>query len=238
MTSWINKNSRPKPKIYPENTSKNPENGIKQDNITFIIPSINRDSLYNTLLSLMAQKVDNWKAIIIFDGCEPYNSRLLELLSDKHFIYFSINKLGNTKDINHGQAGFVRNIGMNLVNTQWIGFIDDDDTLLPNYTEKLLEEIKITPNVELVVFRMIDKNNIIPPINFNLIEKDNVGISFCFKTELYKQGFKFKQSELEDFNLIKDIQNMKIKIVISPYITYIVRNSTKVNIIGNRAIIN
>ena len=207
--------------------------------ITFIIPTINRHSLINTLLSLKSQKEDNWKAIIIFDGVYPSDIRLLDLLSDTHFTYFSIDKLGVTKGVNHGSAGYVRNIGMNLVNTEWIGFVDDDDILLPNYTEKIIEEIRITPLTDLIIFRMIDKNKIIPPVYLKTIELGKVGISFCFKTELYRQGFKFKQSEYEDFNLIKDIKDANKKIVISPYTTYIVRNSnTRHNINSIRVIIN
>jgi len=205
---------------HDESIEQRLEDGL----ITFIIPTINRPALINTLLSLKSQKIDNWKAIVIFDGCIPSDVRLLDLLSDKHFTHFSIDKVGTIKGIKHGMAGYVRNIGMDLVNTQWIGFVDDDDVLLPDYTEKLLEEIMITPHADLILFRMIH-NEMIPSIDVKTIEVGHVGISFCFKTELYKRGFKFKQSEREDFNLIKDIQHMNHKIVISPYITYRVKNS-------------
>jgi glycosyltransferase involved in cell wall biosynthesis len=40
------------------------------DTITFIIPSIGRDSLKNTIRSLLNQTSDKWKAIIVFDGCK------------------------------------------------------------------------------------------------------------------------------------------------------------------------
>lgn len=36
--------------------------------ITFIIPSINRETLSRTIDSLFKQSNPNWKAIIIFDG--------------------------------------------------------------------------------------------------------------------------------------------------------------------------
>lgn len=193
--------------------------------ITFIIPSINRETLYETLMSLQKQTIDNWKAIIIFDGCEPTDKNLIELLSNDHFLHFSINKLGVIRDLTHGAAGFVRNIAMNIVTTPWIGFLDDDDCLLPTYTSALLEEIKITPSTDVVLFRMIDKDQIIPPNYINNIVRDYVGISFCYKTALFREGFQFEQSEKEDFNLLNSIKNAKKKMVISPFITYLVRDS-------------
>jgi hypothetical protein len=206
--------------------------------ITFIIPTINRIRLFLTIKSLLSQKINNWKAIIIFDGCRPTNSDLINLLNDNRFLYFSINKLGIIKDITHGAAGFVRNIGMNLVTTPWIGFIDDDDILLPNYTSSLVEELNITPNVDLITFRMIDNKIIIPQSYTNDIEHGNIGISFCYKTKLFREGFKFIQSEKEDYDLINSVKNAKKKIIISPYITYIVRNSSIFNNKLKRVIIN
>jgi glycosyltransferase involved in cell wall biosynthesis len=198
------------------------------EHITFIIPTINRRTLSNALVSLINQSVTNWKAIIVFDGCTPTDRKLLELLSDSRFLYISINKLGTLKDSIgiHGTAGYVRNIGMSLVTTPWIGFLDDDDTLCPNYTAELIKEIMLTPQVDLIIFRMIDDNKIYPPNNINTIISGLFGISFCFKTQLYQEGFKFKQSGLEDYYLLKDIQDTNHKIVISPNITYNVRNST------------
>jgi len=36
--------------------------------ITFIIPSINRDSIIRTIDSLLKQTNNNWKCIIVYDG--------------------------------------------------------------------------------------------------------------------------------------------------------------------------
>jgi hypothetical protein len=206
-----------------ESFNKNNRNVL----ITFIIPTINRNTLINALHSLLNQYESNWKAIIVFDGIIPSDNKLLALLSDSRFLYISVNKVGKLKDSIgiHGTAGYVRNIGMSLVTTPWIGFLDDDDILLPNYTSNLMEEIVLTPSADLILFRMVDTNKIYPPSNVKKIISGLVGISFCFKTQLYQLGFKFKQSEHEDYYLIKDIQDAIHTIVMSPYITYIVRNS-------------
>ena len=38
------------------------------NNITFIVPTIGRISLNNSIKSLLNQTIENWNAIIIFDG--------------------------------------------------------------------------------------------------------------------------------------------------------------------------
>jgi glycosyltransferase involved in cell wall biosynthesis len=206
--------------------------------ITFIIPSINRDTLPFTIKSLLSQKYNKWKAIIIFDGCQPTSTELLNLLKDDRILYFSIKKLGLVKDIIHGAAGFVRNIGMNLVTTPWIGFVDDDDVILPNYINALTEELKINPTAELISFRMMDNDEILPPDTIYEIKSGRIGISFCFKTDLFKEGFKFVQSEQEDFDFIDRIKNANKKIILSPFITYIVRNSLIKTATRKRIVIN
>jgi hypothetical protein len=206
--------------------------------ITFIIPTINRYTLYSALESIYNQSVTNWKAIVIFDGCEPTCPKILQLLSNNRFLYFSINKKGIIKDKTHGAAGFVRNIAMSIVNTPWTGFLDDDDYILPNYTQSLIDEININPLAELISFRMIDKEQIIPPDFITSIKFGYIGISFCFRTQLFQEGFKFIQSEQEDFDFINSINNSRKKIIISPFITYIVRDSPIIYNKFRRIIIN
>lgn len=198
----------------------------KDSLITFIIPSVNRNTLSRALISLQNQIVNNWKAIIIFDGCEPTDPEIIKLLSDNRILYISINKKGKLiEEGGHSSAGFVRNIGMSLVKTPYIGFLDDDDVILKDYTQKLIEEIKLNPNLDLVSFRMNNNNNIIPSDSVNDVIVGQIGISFCYKTVLFQKGYMFKQSQIEDFDLINDIKNAKMQIIISPYITYLVGDS-------------
>jgi hypothetical protein len=195
--------------------------------ITFVIPSVNRSSLNRAILSLKNQVLNNWSAIIVFDGCEPNDN---ELLSDSRILYISINKLGKLNKLNgHSSAGFVRNIGMSLVTTPYTGFLDDDDILLPEYTQKLVEELTLNPDASLISFRMVNKNGIIPSHSTQDIIAGQIGISFCYKTELFRKGFKFRQSQIEDFEFANDINKAKMKIVLSPYITYLVEDTPLVS---------
>ena len=43
---------------------------IEKNKITFIIPSINRTTLTNSVNSLLNQTDKNWKCIIIYDGVD------------------------------------------------------------------------------------------------------------------------------------------------------------------------
>lgn len=201
--------------------------------ITFIIPTMNRITLFSTIYSLISQTMDKWKAIIIFDGCSPSDQHLLAALNDKRFLCITITKLGTE---NH--AGYVRNIGLELADTSWVGFVDDDDILTPNYIERLQEEIAITPSADAIVFKMADRGRIVPPLNYNSIVIGEVGISFAYKRSLIKEGFLFEPSSIEDFNLLKKMEMAKKRIVFSPFVTYLVRHHPYMDGPSHRIIFN
>ena len=97
------------------------DNIMKSDNIiTFIIPTIGRETLKNTLISLQYQTIKNWNAIIIFDGCNQNINNI-----DDRIKIVCCNKLGT----NINNAGLVRNYGIGLANTKWVAFLDDDDVI-------------------------------------------------------------------------------------------------------------
>lgn len=192
--------------------------------ITFIIPSINRNTLSRTISSIIHQTDSSWNAIVIFDGCEPSDPNLLELLSDSRILFISIQRRGSTDHPMHGTAGTVRNIGMSLAMTSWIGFVDDDDHLASYYVSKLREEIETTPSLSTIIFKMVILNDILPPCNYKELTHSFVGISFAIRTSLIENGFLFRQSGSEDFDLLKDIEASKHKMVLSSYITYFVRD--------------
>lgn len=189
--------------------------------LTFIIPSIGRKTLINTIESLKNQTNKNFKCIIIFDGIKP-NIKL----EDKRFLITSCEKKGENKN----NSGLVRNIGIELSNTNWIAFVDDDDILTTDYVEKFYIEINLKPNLKTIIFRMVGIYNnvykIFPKVADNNFIRNNVGISFAIHKDIYfNQKIKFKNSSTEDFYLLDDIRKNKDNLmVISPYITYIIRN--------------
>lgn len=201
--------------------------------VTFIIPTIGRRTISNTINSLFHQTSENWLAIIVIDGDN------INITVDDERI--SIIKIKKTGEKNH--AGNVRNQAFPLVKTEWIAFVDDDDCVTNDYIERLQEEISITPDCTTVLFRMYNANlitNILPEPNVINFEYCKVGISFAIKTEI-TQKYKFEPSHTEDYSYLNKLRLDKNKIVLSPYVTYLANSSDfdyKHSKNYNRAIIN
>jgi len=203
--------------------------------ITFIIPTIGRQTLIDTVESLYNLNTPNpssdWFAIIIFDNCigsrliksELYEQIMKIDIENKIRIIQNNEHIGNQSKRN--SAGLVRNIGIQSIDflTEWIGFVDDDDTLSPNYIINLKSEIEISSSIQVCIFRMIYENNYVLPSKYDRnILRGKVGISFALKYCLTKQ-YLFTNNPFEDFLYLKSLQNMGIKILISSYISYYVR---------------
>lgn len=180
--------------------------------ITFIVPTICRSTLDRSLLSLKNQTNPNWNAIVVFDGITPTITN-----DDDRIQFLTIEKKGN------GWSGHVRNEGMKHVKTNWIGFLDDDDTLTPDYVEKF--QIESQKNSDVIIFRMQYSNGLIlPPPDDTTFKINHVGISFCFKTSLFQvENIQFNQCGVEDFDLLDRFRQNNKNIIISKYITYLVR---------------
>ena len=182
------------------------------DQITFIIPSINKPSLERSLTSLKNQTNPNWNAIVVFDGVPTTFEN-----TDNRIQFITINKKGN------GYAGYVRNEGIKYVKTEWVGFLDDDDTLTSDYVEKF--HLELEKQADVIIFKMKYTDGLVLPLeDHTTFIQNNVGISFCLKTSIFQiEGIQFNQCEIEDFDLLNRLREQNKKIVISDHITYLVR---------------
>lgn len=185
--------------------------------ITFIIPTIGRDSLKESLNTIINQDDNDWNVIIIFDGIKNNIE-----INDPRIKIFEIDKIGNEKIKN--SSGLVRNIGIkNATNTEWIGFLDDDDYLSLDYISNLKKEILLNNQIEVCIFRMAYENKCVLPTKFDKnIIKNKVGISFCVKKYI-TTSILFNNNPYEDYLFLKEVQYKKYKIIISSYVTYFVR---------------
>ena len=188
--------------------------------ITFIIPTIGRETLSKSINSLINQTHSEWHAIIIFDGLKNNLEDEL-ILIDKRIIFIELNeKLGN--GIN--SAGLVRNYGMDFVKTEWTAFLDDDDTLSPLYIETFYKEYEFYPDIDVLIFRMKLENRIVPKMGCTNFEICDVGISFILRTSIFKEdGLQFIPDGAEDYLFLDKIRNNGYNMMISPYVTYFVR---------------
>jgi glycosyltransferase involved in cell wall biosynthesis len=201
--------------------------------ITFIIPTIGRDTLEKSIESILNQTNPNWKLIIIFDGIKSTIS-----ISNPKIEIIEISKTG--EGIN--SAGNVRNKGIKYVKTEWVGFLDDDDTIANDYVETFYNEINNYPNIDTLIFRMYNENKhiIYPFPNSDNFYEGDVGISFVVKTQIFDK-IKFTPSGIEDFIFLDELRKKKYIIMISPHIKYFVNglnDSNKMFEKCNRVIIN
>lgn len=193
--------------------------------INFIIPSIGRSTINYTLNSLVNQTKTNWNCFVGFDGKSEGDIDSNIIVDDSRIKYIYLkDKIGSEKE-HHGNAGQVRNCIIDNIdnNLEWIGFVDDDDTLSKFYIE-IFELEKSKHKFDCCVFRMrYDKNNekVIPPLGMDYLKQNYVGISFCVNREFIKtKNIKFCNDNAEDFKFLKEICDNGGKIHISSHITY------------------
>ncbi len=202
--------------------------------ITFIIPTIGRLSLTYTIQSLQKLKHPDWRGLILFDGIKNTNWKNIST-QEPRISFLEIPKTGEYQpNVFGSRSGLVRQIAIqhilsnsNINENDWIGFVDDDDTLSPFYIDYLNNEIEINPDVEVVLFRMIYRNMIVlPPKETSQFEKGKVGISFCFKTKLLTQypQLSFQNNSFEDFLFLNQLLQHNCHCIISPHIAYYVKS--------------
>jgi hypothetical protein len=215
------------------------DKNIDSSLVTFIIPSIGRYTLHHTILSLINQTCTNWNAIIVFDGCKNnidweyiYKEQEKDEVKkeeknrknniSKKITCFEIEKTCGV--IN--QASDVRNYGIQKVepSVQWIGFVDDDDTIHPHYVQYFLEEYRIC-DFDVYIYRMIMDNRIIPAHNCYDFTPGDVGISFLCKKEIFDNIY-FQNSHTEDFDFLANARNNNYKLIISEKIYYYVKQNS------------
>ena len=96
--------------------------------LTFIIPTIGRETLNHSINSIINQTNKNWKCIIVFDGVKNN--------FDIHHENIEIYEIEKTKGVIN-QASDVRNYGIQKAQTNWIAFLDDDDTIADDFRKYL-----------------------------------------------------------------------------------------------------
>jgi glycosyltransferase involved in cell wall biosynthesis len=185
--------------------------------ITFIIPSIGRDTLGRTLRSLIHQTDPLWTCMVVMDGVDIPR----DLPTDERIKFMKLDQ--KTGESNHG--GRVRNVGMKAsTDSTWFAFVDDDDTVTSDYVEKLKKSIHEMPDIDVFIFRMINKDGIFPPLKETYFKKYRVGISFAIQSSIFSNdGICFEPSDEEDYDFLNSVRKTGKNIHILPYICYIVR---------------
>lgn len=171
--------------------------------VSIIVPTYDRGELFvhaiNSLLMQTYKKLE----IIIVDDCSSTPPDLNCFQTIKPIIYHRNNKnLGGAKS---------RNIGFDISNGEYIGFLDDDDTYIPNKIEVLLKELEEDESVGAVFGKIIKKSQPSREIkrkylNNNII-KSLKGIGYLHtNTSLIRREVFEKIRFDEDLNKFQDTQ--------------------------------
>lgn len=128
--------------------------------------------------------------------------------------------VGHDKDrIGEGE---IRNRLVKMADTEWVSFLDDDDSVTEDYVDRLTEEVEKNPGADVIIFRQYSLGKQVLPI-VDRIVWGNIGCSYSIRTEVAKE-FPFKSEPHEDIRLLERITSSSRRIVFSDYMVYRVRH--------------
>lgn len=191
--------------------------------VTFVVPTVGRTSLADTIVSLKAQSDPDWQAIVVIDG--PHLIRTAGHADDR---------ISYVHAPHRRSAGLTRNFALPLVTTEWTAFVDDDDELAPEYVERLRA---LAPGNDVVVFRMEHPSlGVLPTWEDPSIEWGQVGISYAVRSEFFSDvGVCFARERPsaspgpwnEDIQLLRLLDRLDAQLAIADYVGYFVRPRTR-----------
>jgi len=174
---------------------------------TVIIATIGRPSLKEAIESCLNQKRDTL-VIVVFDDEE-----IKQMIKDPNVVYL--------KTLKHVWGEGARQHGVdwckeNKIKSTYISYLDDDDIILPSYTESLEEFIKY--DIVVHSMKIFDNNRIVPEAgyytypNFSEEEKlkiathplqiNHIGLTYSLKWEKAKNINWYSLGAEKDFNYI------------------------------------
>lgn len=127
-------------------------------------------------------------------------------------------------DGRYGAPGLARNAAADQVRTSHVGFLDDDDVLIPEPYRRVT--LDVHPAAPMVIHPMFHPELGPVPRPGWPIELGNVGISFTLRAEVFRQH-RFvpgpPMTIAEDFELVRRLMDLGYPIAVSPEIAYVVR---------------
>ena len=129
-------------------------------------------------------------------------------------------------DGRYGAPGLARNAAADQVKTTHVGFLDDDDVLIPEVYRRVT--LDVHPAAPMVIHTMWHPELGPVPRPGWPIELGNVGIGFAMRTEVWRALGPFIPGPPhsmvgEDFELVRRAMDRNLPIALSPEIAYIVR---------------
>lgn len=115
--------------------------------LSIITATYNRPGLLRdrALASLNEQTVKDFEWIVVNDGNNEQTNQVLIAASTSLKINF--------RGMNHNGYGLAkaRNIGLSMATGDWVAYLDDDNSLYPNYVESMLAFVEQHPELRYVL---------------------------------------------------------------------------------------
>lgn len=175
--------------------------------ITIIIPTVDKTTQRDAIRSVEEQTSNSWKIILGGDGFMP------EFRSED-------GRIEVVEVPRQGEAGLMRNYLGQMVDTEWVGFLDDDDELDKRYVE-IFE--KSNEDCDVMIFNMLNYGEVLPPLGNRDIQHGRVGISFAMKTEVFKDYPFDGHGASEDYRMLYNLKNNGLRIKFLDFVGYYVR---------------
>ena len=100
--------------------------------VSVIVPTFNRaDILERCISGVLQQTVSEIKLIVVDDGSTDHTKDIIASINDQRLVYVALER-------NQG-AAHARNVGLSLVDSDFVAFLDSDDVWLPTWVEKQLD---------------------------------------------------------------------------------------------------
>lgn len=169
--------------------------------LSIVIPTIGRETLERAHASAAACADE---VIIVADGHPEVNA-------DLH--------------VDLGAPGLVRNAGAEIATGDWVGFLDDDDVLIPDVYRASVDR---HPAVDMIVHPMFHPElGPLPRPGSDLLSHGNVGIGLTVKRKLFLQSPMLpgppRCASIEDYELVRRYVDDDRIVVVTQQIAYIVR---------------
>ncbi len=121
--------------------------GLNNGLISIITASYNyQDYIKDTIDSVLAQTYPNWELIIVDDGSTDDSVNVIKSYCEKDS---RIKLFQHENGINKGLAETVK-LGIEKSSSDWIVFLESDDTITPDYLEEKIQVIQENPDVEFI----------------------------------------------------------------------------------------
>ncbi|MDD4192699.1 MAG: glycosyltransferase [Mangrovibacterium sp.] len=135
--------------------------------LSIIVPVYQAESyLKKCIDSILNQTFSDFELILIDDGSNDGSGKICDEYA------FQEKRVRVIHKTNEGQA-IARNTGLDLARGEYIGFVDNDDRIMPDMYEVLISNIKNTPaDISCCSFIQENENGSIEPKQSSLIKKE------------------------------------------------------------------